>query len=110
MSKQYYLTLDLKADDQLIAEYEEMHKAVWPEIIESIKSSGILNMEIYRTGNRLFMIMEVSEDFSFEQKAAMDAGNEKVQEWETLMWKYQQAVPGAKPGEKWMMMDKIFQL
>ncbi|SHH01027.1 L-rhamnose mutarotase [Pedobacter caeni] len=110
MSKQYYLTLDLKADDQLIAEYEEMHKAVWPEIIESIKSSGILNMEIYRTGNRLFMIMEVTENFSFEQKAAMDAGNEKVQEWETLMWKYQQAVPGAKPGEKWMMMDKIFQL
>ncbi|RQO67620.1 L-fucose mutarotase [Pedobacter sp. KBW06] len=110
MSKQYYLTLDLKADDQLIAEYEEMHKAVWPEIIESIKTSGILNMEIYRTGNRLFMIMEVNEDFSFEQKAAMDAGNEKVQEWETLMWKYQQAVPGAKPGEKWMMMDKIFQL
>lgn len=110
MSKQYYLTLDLKADDQLIAEYEEMHKAVWPEIIESIKSSGIRNMEIYRTGNRLFMIMEVNDDFSFEQKAAMDAGNEKVQEWETLMWKYQQAVPGAKPGEKWMMMDKIFQL
>ena len=110
MSKQYYLTLDLKADDQLIAEYEEMHKAVWPEIIDSIKSSGILNMEIYRTGNRLFMIMEVDENFSFEQKAAMDAGNEKVQEWETLMWKYQQAVPGAKPGEKWMMMDKIFQL
>lgn len=110
MSKQYYLTLDLKADDQLIAEYEEMHKGVWPEIIDSIKSSGILNMEIYRTGTRLFMIMEVSEDFSFEQKAAMDAGNEKVQEWETLMWKYQQAVPGAKPGEKWMMMDKIFQL
>lgn len=110
MSKQYYLTLDLKADDQLIAEYEEMHKAVWPEVIDSIKSSGILNMEIYRTGNRLFMMMEVTEDFSFEQKAAMDAGNEKVQEWETLMWKYQQAVPGAKPGEKWMMMDKIFQL
>jgi L-rhamnose mutarotase len=110
MSKQYYLTLDLKADDQLIAEYEEMHKAVWPEIIDSIKSSGIQNMEIYRTGNRLFMVMEVTEDFSFEQKAAMDAGNEKVQEWETLMWKYQQAIPGAKPGEKWMMMDKIFQL
>ncbi|AOM76890.1 L-rhamnose mutarotase [Pedobacter steynii] len=110
MSKQYYLTLDLKADDQLIAEYEEMHRAVWPEIIDSIKSSGIQNMEIYRTGNRLFMVMEVSDDFSFEQKAAMDAGNEKVQEWETLMWKYQQAVPGAKPGEKWMMMDKIFQL
>lgn len=110
MSKKYYLTLDLKADDQLIAEYEAMHKEVWPEIIESITSSGIQHMEIYRVGNRLFMIMEVSDDFSFEQKAAMDASNEKVQEWETLMWKYQQALPGAKPGEKWMMMDRIFQL
>ncbi|MNY83627.1 L-fucose mutarotase [compost metagenome] len=56
------------------------------------------------------MIMEVNEAFSFADKAAMDAGNEKVQEWETLMWKYQQAVPGAKPGEKWIMMDRIFEL
>lgn len=110
MSKKYYLTLDLKPDAQLIAEYEQMHRAVWPEIIASIQDSGIEKMEIYRTGNRLVMMMEVNDAFSFDQKAAMDAGNEKVQEWEALMWKYQQALPGAKPGEKWMMMDKIFQL
>ncbi|SDJ35268.1 L-rhamnose mutarotase [Pedobacter sp. ok626] len=97
-------------NDQLIAEYEEMHRKVWPEIIESITSAGIENMEIYRTGNRLFMIMEVNDTFSFDRKSAMDASNEKVQEWEALMWKYQQAVPGAKPGEKWIMMDKIFEL
>ncbi|MNK07537.1 L-fucose mutarotase [compost metagenome] len=97
-------------NDQLIAEYEEMHRKVWPEIIESITSAGIENMEIYRTSNRLFMIMEVNDTFSFDRKSAMDASNEKVQEWEALMWKYQQAVPGAKPGEKWIMMDKIFEL
>lgn len=110
MNKRYCFTLDLIPDDQLIAEYEEMHRKVWPEIIESIRSSGIEDMEIYRTGNRLFMIMEVNENFSFEHKANMDAVNEKVQEWETLMWKYQQALPGAKPGEKWIKMDKIFEL
>ncbi|TCC96294.1 L-rhamnose mutarotase [Pedobacter hiemivivus] len=108
--KRYYLTLDLIPNDKLIAEYEEMHRKVWPEIIESITSAGIENLEIYRTGNRLFMIMEVNDEFSFDRKSAMDAGNDKVQEWETLMWKYQQAVPGAKPGEKWIMMDKIFEL
>jgi L-rhamnose mutarotase len=108
--KRYCLTLDLIPNDKLIAEYEEMHRKVWPEIIESITIAGIENMEIYRTGNRLFMIMEVNDEFSFDRKSAMDAGNEKVQEWETLMWKYQQAVPGAKPGEKWIMMDKIFEL
>lgn len=110
MNKRYCLTLDLIPNEQLIAEYEEMHRKVWPEIIESITSAGIEDMEIYRTGNRLFMIMEVNDEFSFDHKSAMDAGNEKVQEWELLMWKYQQAVPGAKPGEKWIMMDKIFEL
>ncbi|WP_291401234.1 L-rhamnose mutarotase [Daejeonella sp.] len=106
----FCLTLDLKDDPALIAEYETWHKNVWPEIIESIRTSGIENMQIYRFSNRLFMIMEVNETFSFDKKGTADAGNEKVQEWETLMWKYQQGVPGAKPGEKWVLMDKIFEL
>jgi len=67
-------------------------------------------MEIYRLQNRLFMIMETVDDFSFERKASMDAANVLVQEWEALMWKYQQALPFAKPGEKWMLMEKIFEL
>ena len=67
-------------------------------------------MEIYRVSNRLFMIMETDENFSFEKKDEMDNANPKVQEWERLMWQYQQALPGAKPGEKWMLMNKIFDL
>ena len=108
--KRYCLTLDLKKDDQLIHEYEEHHKKVWPEIISSIKGSGIKQMEIYRLGTRLFMIMEVSDDFSFERKAEMDNTNKKVQQWEELMWKYQQALAEAAPGEKWILMNKIFDL
>ena len=108
--KRYCLALDLKNDPSLIAEYEAHHRKVWPEIMKSIKDSGIEQMEIYRSGNRLFMIMETSDGFSFESKAKADEGNAKVQEWEKLMWKYQQALPGAKPGEKWMLMDKIFKL
>ncbi|MCL1679329.1 L-rhamnose mutarotase [Elizabethkingia miricola] len=108
--RKYALALDLKDDDELIRQYEEYHKQVWPEILESIKNSGIQNMEIYRTDNRLFMIMEVGEDFSFDAKTEADAGNPKVQEWENLMWDYQQALPKSKPGEKWVLMDKIFSL
>ena len=106
----YALALDLVDDPALIAEYEQHHRSIWPEIEASIKEVGVQNMAIYRFGNRLFMVMEVDDKFSFERKAEMDASNSKVQEWETLMWKYQQAVPGAKPGEKWVLMDKIFQL
>jgi L-rhamnose mutarotase len=106
----FCLALDLKGDTKLIAEYEDYHKNVWPEIIKSIKGSGIELLDIYRTGNRMFMIIEANEDFSFEKKSAMDATNPKVQEWENLMWKFQQALPWAKLGEKWILMDKIFEL
>ncbi|TAN14928.1 MAG: L-rhamnose mutarotase [Chitinophagaceae bacterium] len=108
--KRYCLALDLKDDPTLIGEYEAHHRAVWPEIKKSISDAGIEQMEIYRVANRLFMIMEVNEDFSFEKKAAMDNANPKVQEWETLMWKYQQKLPLAKEGEKWTMMERIFDL
>ncbi|MCW3089555.1 MAG: L-rhamnose mutarotase [Ferruginibacter sp.] len=108
--KRFCLALDLKNDPALIAEYEAYHQNIWPEIRSSITGAGITNMEIYRTGNRLFMIMETSDDFSFSAKAAMDESNKKVQEWETLMWKFQQPLSWASSGEKWILMDKIFQL
>ncbi len=106
----YCLALDLKDDEALIKEYEEHHRSVWPEILKSIRDSGIEHMEIYRAGNRLFMIMETKNDFRFEDKAKADAANEKVQEWEKLMWKYQQALPHSKKDEKWRLMDKIFEV
>ena len=108
--QRYCLALDLVDDPELIAEYERYHQQVWPEIIDSIKSSGIEVLDIYRTGNRMFMIIEANDDFSFDKKSKADAGNPKVQEWEQLMWKFQQALPWAKPGEKWIIMDKIFGL
>lgn len=108
--KRYCLALDLKDDPTLIKEYEKHHQQVWPEIIESIKGSGIQSMEIYRAGNRLFMIMETEDDFSLDHKNLVDQYNPKVQEWENLMWKYQQALPYAKQGEKWMLMNKIFSI
>lgn len=109
-TKRYCLALDLIDDPELIKAYKRYHENVWPEILDSIKDSGITGMEIYNVGNRLFMIMEVDKTFSFDKKSKRDKGNPKVQEWENLMWKYQKALPIAKPGEKWMLMDKIFQL
>ena len=111
MNKKYCLALDLKDDPKLIAEYERYHAREnnWPEINKSITNSGITNMEIYRTGNRLFMIMEVDESFDFDKKARMDAENPKVQEWEKLMDTFQQRLPWSAKDEKWVLMKKIFQ-
>jgi L-rhamnose mutarotase len=110
MTKRYCLTLDLKEDPQLIAEYRRCHEKIWPEITKSIRDSGIENMEIYLLGTRMFMVMEVSEKFSFAAKAKADAANPKVREWEELMWKFQKPLPNAKPGEKWMLMERVFKL
>jgi L-rhamnose mutarotase len=109
-NRRYCLTLDLKDDPALIAEYERYHERVWPEITKSIQDAGIESMEIYRLGTRMFMIMDVNERFSFEKKAEADRTNAKVQEWEKLMWKFQQPLREAKPGEKWLLMKKIFEL
>lgn len=108
--KRYSLTLGLKNDPELIRQYEELHKNVWPEIISSIKDAGIENMQIYRYETRLFMIMEVNDDFSFEKKQQSDKNNAKVQEWEELMWRYQQPLEGTVKVEKWKLMEKVFEL
>lgn len=110
MNRRYCLALDLKDDPALIAEYERHHQAVWPEILQSIREAGIADMEIYRIDNRLFMIMEVTEKFSFDAKRAADLQSAIVQKWEQLMWKFQQPLRSAKPGEKWLLMTRIFSL
>jgi L-rhamnose mutarotase len=111
MSRLVY-ALDLKDDPQLIAEYEHWHQTgqVWPEILQSLRASGIEQAEIYRTGNRLVLILDVGPTFDAAAKAAADAADKRVQEWETLMWRYQQALAWAEPGQKWVPMQRIFSL
>jgi L-rhamnose mutarotase len=110
MNRRFCLTLDLKDDPQLIAEYKKHHRHVWPEIIQNLRAAGVEDLEIYLLGTRLFMILEVTEAFSFESKERADRALPKLQEWETLMWNYQQPLPQARPGEKWMLMERIFRL
>jgi L-rhamnose mutarotase len=104
--------LDLQDDAALIAAYEEWHQPgkVWPEILQSIRRSGILEMEIFRIADRLFMVIDAGEDFSLERKAAADAADPRVRAWEELMWKFQKPLPQAKAGEKWLPAARIFSL
>ena len=110
MLRRHCLALDLKDDPAVIAEYERYHRAVWPEILQSLRDAGIYDMEIYRVENRLFMIIEVTESFTFEAKQAADLKSEIVQRWETLMGTFQQPLLTAEPGEKWLRMTRVFSL
>lgn len=108
--QRFCFALDLKDDPELIEKYVEYHKNVWPEILESLTSAGIIDMEIYNIGNRLFMMMETEDGFDPEAKAKADRINLKVREWEALMDTYQKRLPFAKEDQKWVPMDRIFSL
>ena len=108
--QRFCLALDLHPDPASIAAYEAHHRAVWPEVLDSLQAAGITCLEIYRVENRLCMLLEADDGFSFDRKAASDAADPKVQAWETLMSRYQQPLPSARPGDKWLLMERIFAL
>jgi L-rhamnose mutarotase len=108
--ERYCFALDLKDDPKRIVEYEMHHASVWPEVRDSFTRAGIENVELYRAGNRLFMILDTNESFSFEKKKKIDEEDPVVQKWEALMSTYQQPLPWAKPGEKWILMKTVFKL
>lgn len=110
--RQFCLKLDLHDDEELIREYVQYHQPgnVWPEVIDSIRNSGILDMQIYRSATQLIMVMTVSDSFSFEDKARRDSQNPKVMEWERLMTKFQRADADASADVKWQKMRNIFDL
>jgi L-rhamnose mutarotase len=104
------LTLDLKNDPARIAEYKRYHQKIWPEIRDSIYAAGVTAMEIYLHGTHMFMIMDVTDGFSFEKKAAMDRANPKVADWEALMANFQAVPEGVDPVRRWAPMEKVFDL
>ena len=109
---QHVLMLELKDDEELIQTYEQYHQPghVWPEVLQSIRAAGIEDMQIFRIGTVLVMLLQTSASFSFEKKAAMDSSNPKVQEWERLMERFQH-VSSADPEQgKWQVMRQIFSL
>ena len=104
------LALDLQDDAELIADYERHPRAVWPEVKAGIRRAGIRDMEIWRVGDRLVMIIEVAEDFDPAAKAEADAADPRIRQWEALMARFQRPLPQARPGEKWAAMTRIFKL
>lgn len=107
----YALALDLVDDVRRIADYEKAHESIWPEVRVHLHEQGVLDMEIYRLGTRLFMVMEVdSAVYNAERMAQASLDNPTIVRWETLMWTYQVPTPWTPAGEKWAPMTKIFDL
>lgn len=111
-TKRFCQTLDLRDDPELIATYRHLHsqEGIWPEILAGIRESGVLEMEIYLLGTRLFMIVELPAEFDWNDVMAKMGTLPRQSEWEALTAKYQKAAAGAKSDEKWKLMERIFHL
>ena len=106
--KRIAYTIDLQDNPELIEEYCEHHRNVWPEVQAGLKQVGLIEMNIFRLGRRLFMLIDVDDEFDVETgMPAYLATHPRCQEWEDLMDQYQSPLPDAKPGEKWSEMENI---
>jgi L-rhamnose mutarotase len=107
----YALALDLVDDAQRIAQYEKAHEAIWPEVRDHLLAHGVLAMEIYRLGTRLFMVMEVDDAvYNASTEALAAQTNPAMVRWEALMWTFQTPTPWTPAGAKWTAMPRIFDL
>jgi L-rhamnose mutarotase len=106
------LALDLKDDPELIAEYERLHTpdGIWPEIPVGIKAGGIEDMQIYRIGTHMFMIVETKEGETVQSTFERIVSMERQPEWSTFMAGFQIKLSEAKPNEHWAEMKKVFSL
>lgn len=110
--KRYCKTLMLKDNPQLIEDYKKVHApgATWPEISQGMREVGILDMEIYLLGNRLFMIMDTVRDFDHDRAMDQLAGKPRQSEWETYVSRFQQTSADATADEKWQLMERIYKM
>ena len=110
--KRYCKTLSLKDDAQLIEDYKKVHApgAAWPEITQGMKEVGIIDMEIYILGTRLFMIMDTVTDFDHDKAMAELASKPRQSEWEAYVSRFQQTSAEATADEKWQLMERIYKL
>ena len=103
----YAQALDLINNEKLIKEYEDYHKNVWPEVLEGLRSVGIIRMRIWRVNNRLFMLIETDDNFDVKKFQNYTETNPKAKEWDELMKSYQERIPNSK-GEWWSEMTLAF--
>ncbi len=110
--KRYCKTLTLKNEAQLIEAYKKVHApgAAWPEITQGMREVGILDMEIYLLGNRLFMIMETAPDFDHDKAMAALAKKPRQSEWEAYVSRFQNTSAEATADEKWQLMERIYKM
>ena len=110
--KRYCQMLNLKNSPKLIAEYRKVHsrEKAWPEIRAGIRSVGILEMEIYILGSRLFMIVETPLDFDWKTAMEKLSHLPRQEEWENYVSGFQECIPGSTSAEKWKLMERMFYL
>jgi len=110
--KRYCKTMELRNDAKLIEAYKKAHAkgASWPEITQGMRDVGILDMEIYLFGTKLFMIMDTVPDFNHAEAMSLLAAKPRQSEWEAHMAQFQDSSAEATADQKWQLMERIYKM
>ncbi|MGS1077776.1 L-rhamnose mutarotase [Pseudoxanthomonas beigongshangi] len=105
------LALDLHDDPELIAAYEQYHRQVWPEVLAHLRAQGVRELEIFRLGTRMVMVMDTDDAmFDAARMAEAERTDARLRAWEDLMWSFQKTTPWTPEGAKWTPMQPLFRL
>ena len=108
--KSFAMTLNLKDDEEIIERYKEYHRAVWPEVLEGLRGTGILKMKIFLRGRHMFMYLEAPDEFDLDRDFPRYMEASRAKEWDALMREFQEPVADASPGEWWAAMEEVFDI
>jgi L-rhamnose mutarotase len=109
--KVFAMTINLKDDEEIIKRYKEYHSNPFPEVVESLSRSGVLDLKIFLRDRRMFMYMTTTDEYDPSKKTAGDLERHpRMEEWHRLMNSFQEPAAEAGEGEWWASMDQVFDL
>lgn len=100
------MTANLVSDAKLQQEYLSYHATQfknWPEVAKGFCNANFQQLLVFKNGRQLMLVISIPKGESLDKLNPKTAeNNPRVDEWNRLMKKYQEGIPGTKPGEVWV--------
>lgn len=93
---------------ELLDEYRQRHRAVWPEMLEALRESGWRNYSIFLRPDGLLVGYVEADDLARAQEAM--AATEVNARWQAEMSHFMVGADGRPPDESFELLDEAFHL
>lgn len=99
---------NLQVRPELMAEYQERHRAVWPQMLAALRDTGWRNYSLFLRSDGLLIGYVEADDLRAAQ-AAM-ARTEVNARWQAEMARFFTGIDGRPPDEGFTLLTEVFHL